>query len=154
MNTPSIPLNLTKSPCAHYAGKVTIAGTTHVASFAVDGCPVPVSMAEIFERTRSFIARVGPDHYLVSLNWHNFVQVLGTGEHCEAILKATVVRGVEVDRCIDTEAPVEFRRVVKLLFALDMTEEQIRAETYELAQAAQTLQTFETLDVGSKCVNA
>lgn len=149
----SIPLNLTRAPCGHYSGKVSV-GTCHVASFAFGDCPLPLSMAEIFERTRSFLAIVQGNNYLISLNWHNFVQVLGTGEHCEAVLKATVVRGEEVDRFILPDAPVEFRRTVKLLFALDMTEEQVRAELYELAQASETIQTLEMPDVGSKCVNA
>lgn len=152
MNT-SIPLNQTSTPCGHFIGKVSV-GACHVASFAFGDVPVPLSMAEIFERTRGFLAVLDGTHFLVSLNWHNFVQVLGVGDHCEAVLKATVVRACEVDRFLDPDSPVEFRRAVKMLFALDMNEAQVRAELYELAQAPEALQTLEMPDVGSKCVNA
>ena len=154
MNTTSIPSNNTSTPCGHYLGKVAVGQTTHVAAFAFSDAPVPLSMAEIFERTRGFLVILDGSHFLVSLNWHNFVQVLGVGEHCEAVFKATVVRSSEVDRFVAPEAPVEFRRAVKHLFALDMTEAQVRAELYELAQAGEVSQTLEMPDVGSRCVNA
>lgn len=149
----TIPFNPTGTPCAHFTGKVDVNGV-HVAAFAVDGAPVPLSMAEIFERTRSFLACVDGTHYLVSLNWLNLVQVLGPGELSEAVLNATVMHAVSVSRCIDPRAPLSFRVAVMLMFALDWSEADVRREIFRLATVEQMSQQGEMPDVGSIIANA
>lgn len=128
-----------------FVGKVEVSHT-QVAAFSCAG-EEPCSFAELFERDRNIVVQLDGAYLSAGLTWHNCIHVQGVREHEEALLPLPLMTSAKLAAYIDPEAPPEFRRAIDLLFAVELSEADVRARPIEIAQTREAVQSIELPDL-------
>lgn len=121
----------------------TITTAVHVAVFQpIDGpeWPEAQSMGELFQSTHALLIDLGGRWLTVALTWNSGFMMQGVHEGEEMVTRFMLLTARRLMALIGPGVSPDFIRAALLLFAGDLSQAQIQAEQFGVAQAQEPVQ--------------